>query len=150
VPLHDASGGAMRSLHARSLAAIRPGVRGKAVSSKGYEVLGLVMANAAARVLLRGQRHVRLRIVQGVPDFLTAAALAQPVLGIVAGSWTAELAARVPEGTPVEIATHADAAGERYAAAIRGSLPQTCVVTELPPDAATITVASAIASSSSG
>jgi DNA primase len=44
------------------------------------------------------------------------------VLGIVSGSWTDELAQRVPAGTRVLIRTDADAAGDKYARRIAETL----------------------------
>jgi hypothetical protein len=62
-------------------------------------------------------------IVEGVPDFLRFAiersalpAGSRPaVIGVVAGSATAELAAWVPQGSTVALRLHADKAGDSYA-----------------------------------
>jgi len=66
-----------------------------------------------------------LVVAEGMPDFLSwaitfsdADEAAPAVLGLTAGSWTPDLAGRVPDGTRVILATHADAAGDRYAAAV--------------------------------
>ncbi|MBI3072895.1 MAG: hypothetical protein HYY84_12330 [Deltaproteobacteria bacterium] len=74
-----------------------------------------------------------LFVAEGVPDFLTQATGwsdadedAPAVIGIVAGSWTPEIAARVPDGTEVVVATHADDAGDKYAEIIRGTLVPRC------------------------
>ena len=48
------------------------------------------------------------------------------VFGIVAGSWTPEIAARVPTRTRVVICTHDDPAGDRYAAQIAETLRERC------------------------
>lgn len=50
------------------------------------------------------------------------------VLGVVAGSWTAELAARIPTGARVLVATDLDRAGEGYAARIAATLIDHCQV----------------------
>ena len=89
---------------------------------------GLVFANEAAVAMLRGWPEgdvARLVIAEGVPDWLTWAALwtpTLPVIGIAAGGWTSEVAARIPDGATVDLCTHADEAGERYAATVRASL----------------------------
>jgi hypothetical protein len=125
VPLFGPAG-EMESIHARSLAAIVPGGQAKAASPTGYEVAGLVMANAPARAMLESGElpSGELLVVEGLPDFL-AAAVAEPeraVLGILSGSFTPEIAARVPARARVEIRTHDDRAGERYAAQIAAAL----------------------------
>jgi len=68
-------------------------------------------------------------IAEGEPDFLTWAVSSSDandrppaVLGVVAGAWSADIAARIPDGSRVVIRTHRDAAGDAYAAAIRDSL----------------------------
>lgn len=116
------------------------------------EVRGLVMANETARYLLtpmapgvlvvdsmlelaRSENAwpayvVRVVVAEGVPDFLTWAAqyaggdgeTVPPVFGVIAGSWTPEIAATIPNGSRVTIRTHHDDAGNKYAAKIRGTL----------------------------
>ena len=68
-------------------------------------------------------------IAEGVPDFLVWATKysdanedAPVVLGVIAGSWTDALAARVPRSATIYIRTHRDAAGIKYADAICESL----------------------------
>ena len=119
--------GKIESLHARAL---RPDVDVKSVSPAGFEVRGLVMADSLGRMLLeRGHVHgvaePTLVIAEGVPDYLTLATTwsdadedAPAVMGILSGSWTPELAARVPDGAVVVIATDPDGAGDAYAATI--------------------------------
>src|SRR5262249_38341057 len=67
-------------------------------------------------------REVGLVVVEGEPDWWTWATrwgeahdLAPAVLGLVSGSWTEEIAARVPDGTSVVVRTHADRPGGGYA-----------------------------------
>ena len=48
------------------------------------------------------------------------------VLGIVAGSLTRDLAARIPDGAPVLFDRHPDAAGDAYAAAAHELLGARC------------------------
>ena len=143
VPLWSDSG-ALASLHARS---VRPDVQPahKAASPAGAEVRGLVMADALARRLLAGVALADgvptselvarngLWVMEGLPDFLTRATdysdadeTAPAVLGVLSGSWSLAIAARVPDGTTVAIETHQDAAGDRYARTIAASLTGRC------------------------
>jgi len=76
-----------------------------------------------------------LIVAEGEPDFLTyathwsaAVAEAPAVMGIWSGAWTETIAARIPDGTRVRIATHNDPAGHRYAARIACSLIPRCHV----------------------
>lgn len=131
VPLYEPDG-TVASVHARALGVIAAGGNDKAASPAGFDVSGLVMANGAARDLLRrGVGTGELVVVEGVPDFLrfaTVEAKGKAVIGILAGSWSDELARRIPAGACVEVWTHEDAAGDRYAEAIHGSLAGRCVV----------------------
>lgn len=110
----------------------------------GFAVAGLVMADALGRELLTTGRRpawwpaevpFRVVVAEGEPDFLTwatrwadSAEDAPAVLGVVAGSWTAELAARIPDGARVIVRTHADKDGDKYAANIRATLAGRCEV----------------------
>jgi hypothetical protein len=126
-------GGEIESLHARTL---EKGAEPKAASPAGASVAGLVMADAAAVTMLRGDHQpAQLVITEGVPDFLTWATRwsdadedAPAVLGVIAGSWTDELAGRVPSGARVAVRTHRDAAGVKYADRICASLAARCAV----------------------
>lgn len=143
VPMWDASG-VLASVHARN---VRPDVPpgSKAASPAGAELRGLVMADALGRRMLEGTvladgspaselvAASGLWVMEGVPDFLTratdyseAAEAAPAVLSVLSGSWTAAIAARIPDGTTVAIETHLDAAGERYARTIAATLAERC------------------------
>jgi hypothetical protein len=140
LPLFDGSG-AMRSLRARRLTD-RPGA--KAVSPAGCRLSGLVLAEALGRALLAGvptlhrsseDGALRIVIAEGEPDFLTwatrfsdADADAPAVLGIVSGSWAADVADRIPDGAVVLVWCDDDEAGDRYARAIYESLHPRCEV----------------------
>lgn len=127
-------GGRLESLHARALRPTRPG--DKAASPRGAAVRGLVMADALGRELLAGNALPlvgRVLIAEGVPDFLTAATHygdtaedAPAVLGVISGSWTSAIAATIPTGWTVIIATDHDADGEKYAAHIHATLTGRC------------------------
>jgi hypothetical protein len=142
LPLYDALG-RLVSLHAR--AARAPHQKPKGLSPRGYAVGGLVLGDALARLMLSGGllcddtpaselvRRLGLLVAEGVPDFLTAATLrsdadqtAPAVIGLIAGSWTEAIAARVPDGAPVLIAVHEDPAGSGYSARIAGALEGRC------------------------
>ena len=98
------------------------------------------MADPLARLLLASGapawwRPVRIVVCEGVPDWLTWASrysdadlLAPAVLGIISGSWSQELAARVPDGAGVVVRQHPDDAGHGYAARIVATLRGRCDV----------------------
>lgn len=134
VPLYDQRG-LMRSCLARTS---DPNAQIKSLAPSGYSRAGLVMADGFARWLLATaqrpdwwptRQELRIVIAEGEIDFLycvrqwsDAAEFAPATLGIVSGSWTDEIAARIPDCTTVVIATDNDEAGERYAATIAQSL----------------------------
>jgi hypothetical protein len=132
--------GAVESVHARALAPREANGRDKAASPSGAEVRGLVLADARGVSMLRGEyRPASLVIAEGPPDFLTWATRwsdaddesAPAILGVLAGSWSDEFAARVPSGLRVAVRTHRDGAGEKYAARIVASLVARCAVYRL-------------------
>jgi hypothetical protein len=118
----------------------------KSLSPRGPSA-GLVLADPWGLALLRGAREVdgvpwdgRVAVCEGEPDTWTAATTTRArrwaadlaergaegptwaTLGIVAGGWTPEISARVPDGASVTIRTHHDEAGHKYAEHIRASL----------------------------
>jgi hypothetical protein len=100
----------------------------KRVAPKEYSIGGLVLANEQARAMLRGEgAHDRVVVVEGEPDWLTwATRTSLPVIGVLSGSWSRDLAARIPDGAKVVIRTHHDPAGDKYAAEVRISLAGRC------------------------
>jgi hypothetical protein len=103
----------------------------------------LVMADALALDVLRSgarpdwlEPPLRIVIAEGEPDWLTWSirrAFGSPtpaygVLGIVVGSWSEELAARIPDGSRVTIRTDHDEPGEKYAVEIASTLAHRCKV----------------------
>lgn len=100
----------------------------KRLPPSGYLAQPLVLANQSARRMLRGVYCPReLFIVEGEPDYLAAATTfgrADAVVGVNSGSWNREFAARVPRGTRVTIATHSDAAGDKYADVVMSSFEE--------------------------
>lgn len=136
-PLFDHFG-QLQSLHARRLAQDAP--KPKGLSPLGYEVAGLVLADANARALLQGRASwiTRLLIVEGAPDFLCAGTYFgeesdTAVIGIIAGSWTEAFSQRLPPQLAVTIATHSDQAGEHYAQKIKATLAPGTRVTRWRP-----------------
>jgi len=135
--------GQLESVHARALYPQDSKGRDKAAAVAGASLKGLVMAEELGRLLLTVSsvgdgrpavelvRRCGLWIAEGSPDFCTLAAEwsdadedAPAVLGILSGTWTEELALRIPDGCEVIIATHNDPAGDRYAAGILATLEQ--------------------------
>jgi hypothetical protein len=138
VPVVDKSG-EVRSVRAWRVC---DGDTPKRVAPRGFQATGLVFACPFARALLAGaQLHEpRVVIAEGEPDALVWATTfsdadedAPVVLGVVAGSWTHALAARIPLGAHVVIRTHHDAAGNRYADQIGRSLLGRCEVARSRP-----------------
>ncbi len=129
VPLFTAEG-EMASVQARTVGpeATRP----KALYPAGYRASWLVMADATGVAMLRGHSVSDLVIVEGIPDFLTAATRwgrpGTAILGISSGSWSPEIASRVPDGVPVYLRVHSDATGNAYAAMIHRTLADRCPV----------------------
>lgn len=130
VPCLD-SRGSLRSLRAtRTSDSDTP----KRLAPFGFTSTGLVFANPAGAVALlnpeAGLDADGFAIVEGEPDFW-AASCAWPtwaVFGVYAGSWSDEIAARVPDGARVLVLTHDDGAGEKYARAAVDSLSSRCRV----------------------
>ena len=145
MPVYDAAG-ALRSLRFRAVH--DPGKAPKALPPRGFDLGGLVMADSVALALLRGARadedgmpwDGRVIAAEGETDWWTLAAhpsrlrraldagRTHAVFGIVAGSWTPLIAARIPSGADVVVWTDLDPAGDRYAEAIRTSLAPRCDV----------------------
>lgn len=140
LPMFDHEG-QMRSLRARKVVA---GDGPKNVAPAGFSTAGLIMADALGRSLLAKGRPpenwpqsapLRVVVTEGEPDFLTWATrfsdadeTAPAVLGLASGSWTAEIAGRIPSGAVVIIRTDADEAGERYALTVWATLHSRCKV----------------------
>lgn len=136
--------GRVESIHARSVDPKCP--KGdKAAAAAGAELRGLVMADDLGRAMLEAGgapawwppgKPLDVVIAEGEPDFLTDAlawgAPAVPcvagvaVLGVVAGSWTADLAARIPSGARVAVRPHDDDAGRKYTDRIVETLAERC------------------------
>lgn len=134
LPMFDERGD-LRSLRARR---VLDGEGPKALPPTGYRIGGLVMAEPLAQRLLKTGRwpgcwseaaSPQIVIGEGEPDFLTWAGRhsdadedGPAAFGIVAGSWTAGIAARLPTGSRVVIRTDHDPPGEKYAEAIAATL----------------------------
>lgn len=132
IPLYDYLGD-MRSVVARSVS-MTP--RTKSVGAVGFNRRGLVMAGTYGREMLivgpQARMHrmeqFRLTVKEGEISFLRAisngldretqgsmgAESFSGVFGIFSGSFTRDVASRVPRGSSVVIATDDDHAGHRY------------------------------------
>lgn len=124
---YDAAGN-LRGVRA---ALVRDGDAPKRLPPAGKRAAELVLANEAAWRMLKGASPRRVVIVEGEPDFWTHGCI-QPedvaVIGVTSGSWTAAFAAALPRGAEVQIRTHDDEQGERYAAKITESIGEKCQV----------------------
>jgi hypothetical protein len=135
VPGYDARG-AMRNLRAWRVTPAKDDSPKRIVCRRAA---GLVLADGLARQVLAAgaapewwaDRPLELVITEGEPDYLTwamrygsSAGLerAPAVIGVCSGSWSPELAARIPDGARVSIRTHRDDAGNKYAASISATL----------------------------
>lgn len=138
VPLYDHKG-ELASLHARALA---PGPDPIALSPTGYKLKGLVMADPRGMALLQDGTASSVVICEGVPDFLTCAALwgdaaedAPAVLGVIVGCWSRDLAARIPKDAQVTIWTDPKYASQ-VAATLYGRGRRVSVVRQEIPEGA--------------
>jgi len=130
VPFYDHAGN-LASVQGRFIGTTLPAGMPKGASPAGAEIRGLVMADELGRMILQGvnreawPKPLRIVITEGVPDFLTTATgwgesaeNVPAVYGIVAGSWSQEIAERIPPESVVIIATDHDPglfkAGEIY------------------------------------
>jgi DNA primase len=123
VPMRDTYG-AMRSIRA---CRVVDGDSPKRLPPGGYRATDLVMACPIGIAMLRGEMApTEVAILEGEPDWLTWSTrrTTSPVarIGIVTGSWSFEMARRIPAGASVWICTDHDAAGERYAFEIATTL----------------------------
>lgn len=151
VPMFDPSG-VMRSARAWRVGPPLDPDDPKRVPPLWHKARGLVMADPVAREMLqtgavpawwpRG-KVFRVGIFEGEPDWCSALCMysdaceAPPaMLGIVNGSWSDELAARIPDGARVIIQTDDNMAGARYAREIIASLAHRCDVRDAKRKAA--------------
>ncbi len=140
IPLWDVEGN-LSSVHARVVERA-DGDRAKGLFPSGHSAKGLLLADSFSRLLItvgipkwwRRSEPPTIIIVEGAPDFLTVATHygtvedAPAVLGVVSGSWSDELAARIPTECRVVVRVHRDEAGEKYRDAICRSLSGRCRV----------------------
>jgi hypothetical protein len=119
---HFAPDGAIRALRAWRVA---ENDTPKRLPPAGCKSAGLVLANRLGHGLLMGNGAPVLVIVEGEPDWL-AATLAAPggfaVWGIGSGSWSESLTEAAKRARRIVVATHPDAAGDRYASQVTGAI----------------------------
>lgn len=144
VPAFNASG-ALVGLRARLPVDGSAGDTPKELTPVGGAVKGTTLADDRGQRLLRGELRTvdgPVVIVEGVTDFLAFVAVdltraAGPVAGALfgtySGAWTADLAARIPDGAVVKVMTHADDAGELYWTKIHKAFAGRCDLRRLPP-----------------
>jgi hypothetical protein len=134
----------MRSVLARS---VERAPAKKSLGTQGHGRRGLVMAGPHGRAMLDAPQapwhrleRLRLTVHEGEIDVLRAIAQGtdgvseedfrpaayRAVIGIFAGSFTRDVAARVPSGTTVVLATDADDQGDKYANEIRERIGPRC------------------------
>ncbi len=156
-PMYDAAG-ELRALRFRAVDRVREldpdadpprlrwrvlPVERKALAPRGARLAGLVLADPWGLALLRGAREANgkpwdglVEVAEGEIDLWAASTrpgrfrdgTTFAALAVVAGSWTPELAARIPDDARVLVSTDADAAGNKYADAISASLAGRCKV----------------------
>lgn len=133
VPMVDAAG-VVRSLRWR---AVRSDAHPKSLPATGFDTRGLVMADDVGRAVLAGRYDGwdgRVVVCEGEPDWLSWATRGTwATFGLVAGSWTSAIAARIPDGCRVALRLHDDEAGQKYADVVRRSLAGRCRLSEPPP-----------------
>ena len=140
LPLWNAEG-SLCSVHAR-LVENGQTERAKGMFPASHSAKGLFLADSFGLLLIRSgvpkwwrqSEPPSVIITEGAPDFLTVAThygcteYAPAVLGVVSGSWSDELAARIPTECRVVVRVHRDEAGEKYRDAICRSLSGRCRV----------------------
>ena len=136
LPVVDATG-AVRSVRAWR---IGESDAPKRLPPCGYRASGLVLACGSAQAMLAGvvegfPQPLRIVVTEGEPNFLTWATRfsdadedAPLVIGIFAGAWSSDFAARIPAGASVTIRTDHDLAGDRYADQVARGLSSHCTV----------------------
>jgi hypothetical protein len=136
VPLYDASG-AMRSVLFRRAFETTRDWPPKSIGTNGFERAGLVMANAVAVHLLTHPPDtgdpISVVIEEGETDWLTACVAwarknERAIFGVTSGSWTEEIAKRVPSGARVTIRTDNDEPGDMLAVKIAATFAGRCTV----------------------
>lgn len=133
--------GRLCSVHARLIES-PTGDIAKGLFPTGHSTKGLFLADSFALSIIqkgtpewwRRSDPPSIIITEGAPDFLTVATHygttddAPGVLGVLSGSWSDGLAARIPNGYRVVVKTHSDEAGTKYRDTICRSLRGRCRV----------------------
>ena len=106
----------------------------------GETAAEIVAASHGVIPTAEGDTRAGVLIVEGVPDFIAtvcswsvAIENTPAVFGVIAGSWSPEIAARMPDGARVVIATDPDETGERYACMIAETLEDRCELARWTP-----------------
>ena len=139
-PLWNVEGN-LCSVHARLVESGQT-ERAKGLFPASHSAKGLFLADSFGLLLIRSgvpkwwrqSEPPSVIITEGAIDFLTVGThfgcyeYAPAVLGILSGSWSDELAARIPTECRVVVRVHRDEAGEKYRDAICRSLSGRCRV----------------------
>lgn len=110
----------------------------KSLAPAGFSIRGLVLADPLGVQLLTGivpdwWDPPQVIVAEGEPDWLTWAARQSTwreqgpaCFGIEAGSWSQDIADRIPDRSSVVVRTHHDEPGERYAEQVASTLRGRC------------------------
>ena len=135
VPMFDAAG-ELRSVIGRRVPDPPKGSDiKKSVAPKGFQRVGLVMADTPGQSMLAGGHAPPPRglvvVAEGELDVLSWATEApgggDAVLGMVQGAWADDVAARIPDGATLVVATDRDKDGDKYALRVAKSLAERSV-----------------------
>ncbi len=141
VPMYNADG-KIGSLTFRS---VTPGAKNKSISSKGGR-MGVVFSDRMGLKLLQDKWNwlnpePAVLVLEGEIDFLTWGTrysdlddLKLPVLfGVVSGSWSKDIAGKIPDDSLVMGRTHHDKGGEQMFRHIKGTVGPRCRVWRSSP-----------------
>ena len=144
MPVYGPSGSIMSVRAGR----VENGSSPKRLPPSGYMISGLVMLDAMGREAFKAggwpswnPNPPKFVVVEGEPDFLTMAIQTpinqgppdRAVIGIFSGAWCDEIAAAIPDGATVIVATDKDATGDMYAMKIKESVEGRCEALRLYP-----------------
>lgn len=116
---------------------VRDGDTPKRLPPSGRKAAALVLANSDALMWLQHSEDLpyvaptmKLIVTEGEPDFLVRATTNryEAVIGLMSGSWHQGFADKIPTGSEVDVVTHRDAAGDRYAKEVITSIKNSGVV----------------------
>lgn len=141
VPMYNAEG-KVGSLTFRS---VTPGAENKSISSKGGR-MGVVFSDGLGLQILQNKwnwlnSEPAVLVLEGEIDFLTwgtrygdSVGLELPILfGVVSGSWSKDIAQKIPDDSLVMVRTHHDKGGEQMFQHIKKTIGPRCRVWRSSP-----------------